>query len=548
MLNPGQLIDGRYRILRQLGEGGMGAVYEAENQRILRQVAIKVLHSDVSQDAGTVERFEREAQAAGRIGNKHIVEVLDLGSLPTGERYMVMELLHGIALGDYLKQHRVLSAQVAVRIASQMLDALSAAHTVGIIHRDLKPDNLFLVEDDDSFLVKLLDFGISKFSEVAQDMGVTRTGSVIGTPQYMAPEQARGLKDIDQRVDVYAAGVVLYEMLCGRRPFFGETINEIIIKVATEHPPSLTEWAPGLDPGLVQIVDRAIANDRDARFPSAQSFLAALVQWQGQGGAFDVTQSNMAASRTSLTEQLSGSISAGLHTAGIDTRMASSPPTRTSSAWKVPKSGAWAHTHDGEVPELEGLRRRGKWPLWLTGAAAMAIGGFAAYSFWPVSASSTVSEPPIPLNVGASASAAVVSVDQEPAAAPTAPTTASSEAPSASAAATIEVAVGAASAATTQSAPAAEAEPSIVPVAEKAAAPKASRSSSAASSHTTSSSKSRRAAEARVRSRSSSSRTVKPIAAAPPPPPAASPVKRSTASQGGVGPRRHKTIRRDLDL
>ena len=541
MLSPGQLIDGRYRILRQLGEGGMGAVYEAENQRILRQVAIKVLHADVSQDAATVERFEREAQAAGRIGNKHIVEVLDLGSLPTGERYMVMELLQGVSLGDYLKQHGVLSTQVAIRIARHLLDALSAAHTVGIIHRDLKPDNLFLVEEDGSFLVKLLDFGISKFAEIAQDMGVTRTGSVIGTPQYMAPEQARGRKDIDHRVDVYAAGVVLYEMLSGRRPFSGDTVNELIIKVATEQPPSLNDWAPQLDAGLTQIVDRALSNDREARFASAQAFLEAIEQWQTGSGTFDVTQRDVTASRTSLTEHLPELGSGSYEFSSMDTGMAASPLTRTSSAWRVPKSGAWAHTQKEDPVELPGFRAR-KWPLLLGGVVAAGLGAFALYAYLPATEGEGIeAEPPL-LSGVASALGAAQPLEDSAMPLPAAPTSAPS--PSVLASSRIGIAPAPSSSVLAE-VPSVD---SIELIAEPAAVIKKAHPPIARRKRT--SAKSLSASGRQKRNRST--RDPRPVAATPPPPADAPVVKRSTtppASQNAANaPRRHNTIRRDLDL
>src|SRR4051794_33750465 len=196
-LETGQIIDGKYKITRLLGEGGMGAVYEGENTRIHRKVAIKVLHAGVAAKADVVQRFEREAQAAGRIGSQHIVEVLDLGKLPGGERYMVMEYLDGEPLTQRIKVRGRVNPTELSPLLLQLLDGLGGAHHAGIIHRDLKPDNVFLVRRSGQDFVKLLDFGVSKFTTVGEELSMTKTGAVMGTPYYMSPEQARG-QAVDQ--------------------------------------------------------------------------------------------------------------------------------------------------------------------------------------------------------------------------------------------------------------------------------------------------------------------------------------------------------------
>ncbi len=280
-LNIGDLIDGKYEIKRLLGEGGMGAVYEGENTLIHRTVAIKVLHSGVAALEEAVKRFEREAQAAGRIGSDHIVEVLDLGRLANGDRYMVMEFLKGEALSARIAARGKLSAAEICSVGIQMLDGLSAAHEAGIIHRDLKPDNVFLLPKSKgrTDFVKILDFGISKFSGLAADFSMTRTGSVMGTPYYMSPEQARGAKNLDARLDVYAAGVILYEAATGRVPFDGDTFNELLFKIVTEEPPPVRVLAPELDAGLAAIIDMARQKDPAQRYQSAKQFREALQSW-----------------------------------------------------------------------------------------------------------------------------------------------------------------------------------------------------------------------------------------------------------------------------
>lgn len=277
-----ETLDGKYRIIRLLGEGGMGAVYEGENVRIHRKVAIKVLHAGVASSKEAVERFEREAQAAGRIGSDHIVEVLDLGHLPSGDRYMVMEFLEGESLAQRLEAVGRLEPPHAADVLLELLEGLGAAHEAGIIHRDLKPDNVFLLKSrrGRKDFVKLVDFGISKFSPGnGGDFSMTRTGTVMGTPYYMAPEQAKGDRATDHRADLYAAGVILYEALSGSVPFDAETYNELLFKILLETPPPLGERSPGLDLRLEAIVTKAMARQPEERFQSAGEFAQALTDY-----------------------------------------------------------------------------------------------------------------------------------------------------------------------------------------------------------------------------------------------------------------------------
>src|SRR5688572_26938047 len=288
MLNPGEIIDGKYRIVRLIGEGGMGAVYEGENTRIHRRVAIKVLLAAVAQQGEAVARFEREAQAAGRIGSEHIVEVLDLGTLPNGDRYLVMEFLDGEGLGSRIKSRGRLTAQELAPIASQLMEGLAAAHGAGIIHRDLKPDNVYLLKTrgGKADFVKLLDFGISKFNQLSGDSGfsMTRTGAVMGTPYYMAPEQAKGSREVDHRVDLYAAGVILCEAITGEVPFNADTFNELLFKIVLEAARPVEQVVPGIDPTFAAIVNKSMAREPSARFQSAREFQQTLDQWAAGAG------------------------------------------------------------------------------------------------------------------------------------------------------------------------------------------------------------------------------------------------------------------------
>jgi eukaryotic-like serine/threonine-protein kinase len=281
-LQAGQILAEKYRIVRLLGQGGMGAVYEGENTRIRRRVAIKTLHGSVSSRADVVQRFEREAQAAGRIGSDHIVEVLDMGDLPDGTRFMVMEFLEGVTLGERIVKRGRIPPRELVPILTQMLEGLSAAHAASIIHRDLKPANVFLLtqKGGQSDFVKILDFGVSKFSALnAEEMSMTRTGAVVGTPYYMSPEQAKGARSLDARSDLYAVGVILYEAITGQVPFNAETFNELIFKIALESPPPPEQFVPNLDPAFSAIVRRAMARDVGERFQSADELKEALLAW-----------------------------------------------------------------------------------------------------------------------------------------------------------------------------------------------------------------------------------------------------------------------------
>lgn len=301
-LSTGDIIDGKYRIVRLLGEGGMGAVYEGDNTRIHRRVAIKVLHSGVAENADAVQRFEREAQAAGRIGSQHIVEVLDLGDLPDGDRYMVMEYMAGDSLSERIRKVGKLRPDQIYPIAHQLLEGLQAAHAAGIIHRDLKPDNVFVLTEhgNQRDFVKILDFGISKFSALGNESGfsMTRTGAVMGTPYYMSPEQAKGAKGMDQRADLYSVGVILYECATGQVPFNADTFNELLFKIVLEEPPPLESLVPDINPGFAEIIRRAMAREPAHRFQTAKEFQAAIEHWANGAGV--VTHADMTGPRPAM--------------------------------------------------------------------------------------------------------------------------------------------------------------------------------------------------------------------------------------------------------
>jgi hypothetical protein len=278
----GETLDGRYFVERKIGEGGMGVVFAVKHAVIERPLAIKVLKRNVMRDAAVVQRFIQEAKAASRIGHPNIVDVTDFGKTPDGMTYSVMEYVEGTTLSKAIKHAAPLPPERAVRIASQIARALAAAHAKGIVHRDLKPENVFLVDRDGRpDFVKIVDFGIAKVQPLEgnpEGPRLTRAGSVFGTPEYMAPEQASGRGDTDHRVDVYALGVILYEMLVGKVPLKGEsmirTIAMQMLKPIT--PPSQVRPDLHLPPTLEAIVMKALAKKREDRYATMTELLAAL--------------------------------------------------------------------------------------------------------------------------------------------------------------------------------------------------------------------------------------------------------------------------------
>jgi len=279
-LSPGTLVAGKLRILRLLGQGGMGAVYEVEHEFTKHRRALKLLHADMARHENVVARFLREASAAGRIGNQHIVESFDAGTLDTGEPYLVMELLDGETLEARLLRVGTLPVEEIADFFSQACDGVQAAHDAGIVHRDLKPENLFITQRRDGWLLKILDFGISRFDPTLTGANaVTREGSTLGTPYYMSPEQIEGDKDLDARADIYALGVILYQCASGQRPYEAPALPKLSVLIHLGQPTRLDALRPELPGDFVEIVHRAMAKDRDDRFPTARELGEALAHF-----------------------------------------------------------------------------------------------------------------------------------------------------------------------------------------------------------------------------------------------------------------------------
>jgi hypothetical protein len=339
-LEPGQVLDGKYRIVRLIGEGGMGSVHEGENTFISRRVAIKVLHAAAAGNEAVLKRFEREAQAAGRIGSDHILEVLDLGTLPDGDRYMVMEYLDGEELSKRIERMGIIPPRQLASLIRQTLVGLRAAHAAEIVHRDLKPDNIFILREKAGHadFVKIIDFGISKFNALTGDMSMTTTGAVMGTPFYMSPEQAKGAAGVDARTDLYAIGVIMYEALTGRVPFEGTSFNDLMFKIVLSDAPPLPDSVPE---DFREIVQRAMSRDATNRFQSADEFIQALDRWLVANGF---------GNRESSANFDMGHMTSAMAAGGDLSRTAYAP----SGAGTTKTAGAWAQTN-GEVRPASGL-------------------------------------------------------------------------------------------------------------------------------------------------------------------------------------------------
>ncbi len=281
------IVADRYRLTRMIGRGGMGSVWEGVHVSLGTRVAVKFIDGELALDHDAQTRFHNEARAAARLQTKHVVQIFDHGTMPDGRPYIVMEFLVGEPLDARLTRERRLPPGDVYRIFSEVAKGLTKAHEVGVVHRDLKPENVFLCrsEDGDAEIAKVVDFGIAKLTQTAPGASsATRTGTVIGTPYYMSPEQVRGLRSLDHRADIWALAVVVYQCLTGELPFVGESAGDLMVRICVQPPPVPSHVAP-VPPGFDAWFARSLQQEPGDRFQSVSEQAAAL------GVALGVSQS-----------------------------------------------------------------------------------------------------------------------------------------------------------------------------------------------------------------------------------------------------------------
>jgi serine/threonine-protein kinase len=393
LIAVGQTI-GNYVLTAKLGEGGMGVVYLAEHPVIGRKVAMKAIHPELSRNPEVVSRFMTEAKAVNQIGNEHIVDIHDFGTTADGEFYFFMEFLQGEALSDILKRSAPLDTSRALAIAAQVADALGASHQHGIVHRDLKPENIFLITKGRvPDFVKVLDFGLAKLTQGEEKASYkTRTGSVMGTPYYMAPEQCEGKATIDHRADIYSLGVILFEMVTGMIPFGGEGYGEIIVKHITAQVPSPRAINPLLPQSVEAIILRALTKRREDRFQTMEEFGTALLDPETYAASAPAITVNT--SQLSTAAAVSGAAPTGLATRVGNGQVLSGGMEADDRAANIPIPSTFRHTV-GEVVDNDAIQHALKKPR-KTGMVVVIVGAMAAAglaAFYYTQRSSTVPPP-----------------------------------------------------------------------------------------------------------------------------------------------------------
>jgi len=366
VFQPEQVLSGRYRVLRKIGGGGMADVYLCEDLTLGRRVALKVLLQRFLDDPNFVERFRREAKAAAGLNHANLVSIYDWGEVD-GTYFIVMEYVEGETLKDLVRRRGRLGGSEAVRISLQLLAALEFAHRAGIVHRDVKPQNVMLDREGN---VKVMDFGIAR----AGDSGMTEAGSILGTAQYLAPEQAKGQR-VDERSDLYSVGIVIYEMLTGTVPFKGDSAVTVALKHVNEMAAEPAQLVPGMPYALNQIVLKAIAKDPDQRYQTAEQF-----------------------ARDLRSAQVGGPVAAAAFDPGAEaTRLMGAAAVSAAAATSVMTGGPLAQTTGDRG------RRRRRWPWVLVIVLLLLVIAAAAYGLVRAMGSGSVAVPSV---VGQSQAAA----------------------------------------------------------------------------------------------------------------------------------------------
>jgi eukaryotic-like serine/threonine-protein kinase len=361
------LVGGKYRLVRMLGEGGMGSVWAAENVALDSPVAIKLIRGEGDREDMAL-RLLQEARAAAKLGHPAIVRVFDIGQTEGGSPFIVMELLEGESLGARLERDWRLSAVDAVRLLLPIADALRAAHAKGIVHRDIKPDNIFLVPDGANVQPKLVDFGIAKLEQRELATHQTERGVVVGSPDYMSPEQARGEEDIDYRSDVWAFCVVVYEAVGGVAPFEGANYNALLRSIVEDEPLKLTQRAAG-DEELSSVLAVGMAKDRAARWRSMDELGVALATWLFRQGVFEDAAGSSLDSRWLNRRSESGRQGR----ASFASLSGEIPPHSGMAITQAPHNVASAHAPTTLAPVAARAQRARRKKLALLGGAAALV-------------------------------------------------------------------------------------------------------------------------------------------------------------------------------
>ena len=364
---PGDVVAGKYRIEGPLGQGGMGAVFAAQHLLLNQRVVLKLALPDLARDPEFVARFLNEARAAARLESDHAVGVMDTGTIEDGTPYIVMEYLDGQDLARILRARGPIPVALAVDWVMQALEAIAEAHARGIVHRNLKPSNLFLAKRSDGTLrVKVLDFGISKVVSTgggATAPELTSSRSSLGSPSYMSPEQLRSTKDVDGRTDVWAIGIVLYELLTGRVPFQADSPTALVATILEQHPPALSSVRPDVPFALEAAVHRCVAKERSARFGDVAELARALAPF-GPPGSHPLLERITHVLAAAGAEASAKPPSAGFAIAPTERAPAATPGSaRTTSAWT------------GLEPHAAGSTRTA---IWLSIAGVLLLGGTIA--------------------------------------------------------------------------------------------------------------------------------------------------------------------------